>query len=282
MKISRRKFMQIAGGTAIGAVATGATYEYARKIEPNHLVLERKTVAIPTLPESLEGFRIVLLSDFHLGPYTQMSLINRSIEMANSLKPDLILLGGDFVYAHVDPIFEIAPALTRLNAKQGVFSVLGNHDHYNGPETIVQSLRAASIPVLMNEGVTLGSLYLAGIDSVWAGQPDPRAAFAKRSNEPTTLVLVHEPDYVDQLVHQTNLDLQISGHTHGGQIRLPLIGQIYFPEWGEVYSAGLYKVRQSQLYVSRGIGVIGLPFRFDCPPEVTEITLRSGVSFGKA
>jgi uncharacterized protein len=276
MKIDRRKFLTTTGAAALGTVIAGSGYEYARQIEPNHLVLERETVLIPALPESLEGFKIVLLSDFHLFPYTKLPLIQRCVELANSLKPDLVLLAGDYVYRELDAIFDLSPVLAKLNATKGVFAVLGNHDNWRGPQAITESLQSASIPVLKNQGISLGSLYLAGIDSVFSGISDPKAAFEKRAQEPTTIVLMHEPDSVDQLVHQTTFDLQLSGHTHGGQIRLPFIGQIYYPEWGESYSAGLYKVRQSQLYVSRGIGVIGLPFRFDCPPEVTELTLRSG------
>lgn len=129
----------------------------------------------------------------------------------------------------------------------------------------------------MNEGVglTIGdsSIFLAGIDSVWAGQPNPRAAFSARRNEAVSLALVHEPDYINQLSKLVPVDLQLSGHTHGGQVRLPGFGAVILPPWGQSYVDGLYRVGTSQIYTTRGIGMVGVPFRFDCPPEVTEITL---------
>jgi predicted MPP superfamily phosphohydrolase len=136
----------------------------------------------------------------------------------------------------------------------------------------VNGLRRASIRVLMNEGVRLtvgeGSIFLAGIDSVSTGQPNPRAAFSARKNEAVSLALVHEPDYIDRLSRLVQVDLQLSGHTHGGQVRVPGLGAIVLPAWGRTYVKGLHRVGPSQIYTSRGIGVIGVPFRLNCPPEV--------------
>jgi uncharacterized protein len=174
----------------------------------------------------------------------------------------------------------LAPILERLDTKHGLFAVLGNHDHYRGARIVSDGLRRASIRVLMNEGVGLtvgdGSIFLAGIDSVSSGQPNPRAAFSARKNEAVSLALVHEPDYINELSRLVHVDLQLSGHTHGGQVRIPGLGAIILPQWGYRYVEGLYRVGSSQVYTSRGIGMVGLPFRFNCPPEVTEITLCQG------
>ena len=253
---------------------------YGAGSEPNDLVLERKTVKLSKLPNAFDGFRIVLLTDLHLHPFTSADLIRQTVEISNSLKPDLVLLGGDYVCGFAEAALELGPILESLDAKHGVFAVLGNHDHFRGARIVLEGLRRASIPALMNEGVELtigeASVFLAGIDSVSAGKSNPRAAFSARKNETLTLVLVHEPDYIDRLRNLVPIDVQLSGHTHGGQVRVPGLGAIILPTWGKAYVEGLYRVGSSQVYTSRGIGMVGLPFRFNCPPEVTEITLAQG------
>jgi uncharacterized protein len=277
MPINRRAFLRLAGGATMAAGLGGAIAGYAMASEPDNLVLERKQVRLPKLPDAFDGFRIVLLADLHLYPFTTTDLIWRTVEISNALKPDLVLLGGDFVCGFAEAAFELAPILERLDAKHGLFAVLGNHDHYQGARIVSDGLRSASIRVLMNEGVRLtvgdSSIFLAGIDSVSAGRPNPRAAFSTRKNEAVNLALVHEPDYINQLSRLFQVDLQLSGHTHGGQIRIPGLDAIILPPWGKTYVEGLYRVGSSQVYTSRGIGMVGVPFRFNCPPEVTEITL---------
>jgi len=275
--MNRRAFLRRAGGATLAAGLGGAIAGYAMAFEPNNLVLERKQVRLPKLPNAFDGFRIVLLTDLHLHPFTTTNLIRRAVEISNSLKPDLVLLGGDFVCGFAEAALELAPILERLEAKRGLFAVLGNYDHYRGASVVSGGLRRASIRVLMNEGVRLtvgnGSIFLAGIDSVFAGQPDPSAAFSARKNEAVSLALVHEPDYINELSRLVHVDLQLSGHAHGGQVRIPGLGAIILPPLGHRYVEGLYRVGSSQVYTSRGIGMVGVPFRFNCPPEVTEITL---------
>lgn len=283
MSITRRAFLRFPAGAATLATGLGkAMVGYAAGFEPNDLVLERKTVKLPKLPNAFDGFRIVLLTDLHLHPFTSANLIRRTVEISNSLKPDLVLLGGDYVCGFAEAAFELGPILESLDAKHGLFAVLGNQDHFRGARIVLEGLRRASIPVLMNEGVglTIGeaSVFLAGLDSVSAGKANPRAAFSARKNEPVALALVHEPDYIDRLRKLVPVDLQLSGHTHGGQVRVPGLGPIILPMGGRAYVEGLYRVGASQVYTSRGIGMVGLPFRFNCPPEVTEITLVQGVT----
>jgi uncharacterized protein len=275
--MNRREFSRLAIGATLTAGLGGTMAGYAMAFQPNNLVLERKQVRLPKLPSAFDGFRIVLLTDLHLHPFTTANVIRRTVEMSNALKPDLVLLGGDFVCGSAEAAFELAPILERLDAKHGVFAVLGNHDHRQGARIVLDGLRAASIRVLINEGVRLtvggGAIFLAGIDSVSAGQPNPTAAFLARKNEAVSLALVHEPDYINQLSRLVQVDLQLSGHTHGGQVRIPGLGAIILPAGGRTYVEGLYRVGSSQVYTSRGIGMVGVPFRFNCPPEVTEITL---------
>ena len=281
MSITRRALLRFRVGAATLATGLGgAMVGYVAGFEPDDLVLERRTVKLPNLPSAFDGFRIVLLTDLHLHPFTSANLIRRTVEISNSLKPDLVLLGGDYVCGFAEAAFELGSILERLDAKHGLFGVLGNHDHLRGSRIVQEGLHRASIPVLTNEGLglTIGeaSIFLAGLDSVSAGKANPKAAFSGRKNERVILALVHEPDYIDRLRRLVPVDLQLSGHTHGGQIRIPGTGAIVLPSWGEVYVEGLYRVGASQVYTSRGIGMVHLPFRFNCPPEVTEITLAQG------
>ena len=147
------------------------------------------------------------------------------MEQANALHPDLILLGGDYVCADVEAICELAPILGPLNAKYGVFAVLGNYDCLLGPELIRSQLVAQSIEVLVNRGLhvgpSAGQFFLAGLDSVLGGVPDPIRAFGSCREGNVALALVHEPDYFSMLVGLTPVDVQLSGHSHGGQVQTP-------------------------------------------------------------
>jgi predicted MPP superfamily phosphohydrolase len=219
------------------------------------------------------------MSDHHLFPFTPLELLKRAAEQATALLPDLILLAGDYVCADAESIRDLAPILGRLNAKYGVFAVLGNYDCWRQPELIRTQLAAQSIEVLVNRGLEVGPgagrLFLAGLDSVWRGMPDPLRAFGGYREGGVALGLVHEPDYFPTLVRLSPIDLQLSGHSHGGQIRIPALGPVVLPPWGRIYHTGLYELNGRFVYTGRGLGMVELPLRFDCPPELTEITLTA-------
>jgi uncharacterized protein len=252
---------------------------YASQIEPHCLVLERRTIRLPRLSPGLDGFRIALMSDHHLFPFTPRELLERAVEQANGLHVDLILLGGDYVCADVESIRELAPILGRLNARYGVFASLGNYDSLLGLDLIRSQLVAQSIEVLVNRGLhvgpSAGRLFLAGLASVWNGVPDPVRAFAGCRETDTALALVHEPDYFPTMVELTPVQLQLSGHSHGGQVRIPGLGPLILPPWGRIYHTGLYELNRRFVYTGRGLGMVELPLRFNCPPELTEIMLRA-------
>ncbi len=280
MRVSRRRFLQIAGGVGLSVALPGAAeLGYATRLEPLRVLLEERSIRIPKLPTAFEGFRIALFSDIHLYPFTPLKVVRDAVRLANSFQPDLVLLPGDFVWRTVDPVFDLVPVLSELNPAKGTFSVLGNHDHYKGPKIVSRALAQAGVRVLMNEGITiqrgLHSIYLAGIDSAWAGNPSPEAAFANRRGDTTTILALHEPDFITSLVPRYPIDLQLSGHSHGGQVRLPIIGPLILPPMGTVYSMGLYRVGDAQVYTTRGIGTILVNARWNCPPEVTAITLHA-------
>ncbi|MCI0396733.1 MAG: metallophosphoesterase [Chloroflexi bacterium] len=278
MAINRRTFLKLlAGAMAGGGLAAVGGYGYVTKIEPEWLVVERVEVPLQGLVEALAGFRIVQLSDFHLYPYTQLDLIQEAVAMANELAPDLIVLTGDYVLETAEAIFELAPALAALNARHGVFAVLGNHDHWTDAAVVRAGLGSVGLPLLDNRGVTLhvggSQLYLAGVDDCWSGQPDLTVALDGLPAGAPTILLAHEPDFADPFSEYGRVSLQLSGHSHGGQVRLPGIGALVLPPHGQKYDVGLNRAGDMWVYTNRGIGLLSPAVRFNCPPEITELTL---------
>ena len=280
-QISRRRFFQISGGAA---AALGAD---ALLIEPNIPRVVRKEIALKRWPSRMDGFTIALLSDFHYDPAFSVHPIRSSVETVNALKPDLVALTGDFVTApEIGDISEGAVAaepcadiLSHLRAPYGLWAVLGNHDLASDPKRVSNALLAKGIPILTNRSVPVekdgGRFWLSGVDDIMDGHPNLDSALhGIPPNEPTIL-LAHEPDYADKVAGYP-VDLQLSGHTHGGQVRIPFVRPLFLPELGRKYLLGLYQVRDLTLYTTAGIGTVRLPVRFNCPPEITFLTIRKG------
>lgn len=260
-----------------GGLVTTTSY-LAINDEAQNPVIERILIPISNLHPALDGFTILQITDLHLYPLTQPALIRKSVEMANELKPDLVVITGDYVWQDLEAIFELAPILSGLDAKYGVFSILGNHDYWLDAAVITAAMESAGLPVLINRGLHIeqgkGKLYLAGLDDGWSGKPDLDATLEGSSPGAPVILLCHEPDLVDQYSLDGRIDLQLSGHTHGGQIRLPGLGALILPYLGRKYDQGLYNVNGMLLYTNRGLGVISEPVRFNCPPEISQFTLH--------
>lgn len=277
--ISRRQFLKLGGvAAAAGVAGVAATSSWiVWHDESQDLSIERVAIPLPKLPPALEGFTIAQLSDIHLLPLTQPELVRRAVAMTNSLNPDLTVLTGDYVWHEVESMFELAPIIADLNAKHGVLSIFGNHDLWTDADVVRLGLQEARIPMLVNEGVTLdvggAPLHLAGLDDGWSGNPDLDAAMDNAPANATTILLMHEPDLADEYALEPRIALQLSGHSHGGQIRLPIIGPPVLPYLSWKYDMGLYRVGDMWLYTNRGIGVTNEPYRYNCRPEITEITL---------
>lgn len=279
--ISRRGLLKAFGQVMLGSgVASVPGYLYATEVEPAWLSIERLRLPIARLHPALDGLRIVHLSDFHLYPFTEIGLVRECVEKANALLPDLVLLTGDYVLERAEAIFELAPVLAGLDARYGVYSCLGNHDLWTD-ETVVQlGLSESGVPLLRNKGVVLGiglgRLYLAGLDDGWSGKPDLERALAAAPSNVPVILMHHEPDFADRNSLDGRVSLQLSGHSHGGQVRFPVIGAPVLPDFARKYDMGLYRINRMWLYTNRGIGVIAPPVRFNCRPEITEITLVAG------
>ncbi len=274
MGITRRAFLK---GTFQATVAAGVAYPAL--FEPWQVRVEKVVVPVTGLPAAFVGFRIVQLSDLHYRPYTTLRQIAHAVDLANSLQPDLTVITGDFITRGSGAIAELVPTLSQLRARHGVSSVLGNHDHGSGPERITHLLRAGGLEVLRNQGHEItrdgSSIYLAGVDSLCNGNPNLSAALFRRRGHSSTILLAHEPDFIDLVPDDAGIGLQLSGHSHGGQICLPLLGAPLLPAWGQKYWRGLRKVRQTHVYTNRGIGTMYVPLRLGSIPEVTELTLAA-------
>ena len=279
IKITRRGFLRAVGITALGLGVSGlAGYGYVFYVEPHWLSIERVDVPIYGLPEAFDGFTIVCMSDFHLHPYTQIDFIKKVVSTANELNPDLICLLGDYVFESADSIYELAPVLAGLESTYGVFAVLGNHDLWTDAAVVRSGLGSVGIRVLVNESVLLrlgsDNLILAGLDDGWSGEPDLSLALEGSPQDSPVILMLHEPDFADYYTRDGRVRLQLSGHSHGGQVRLPGIGAPFLPDFACNYDDGLVEIEGMWLYTTRGIGVIGPPVRFNCRPEITEITLQ--------
>lgn len=283
-RINRRQFLKFMLGASAGAAgaALGGSV-YTTLIEPQWLSVERIDVPLARLPRDLDGFTIAQLSDLHLGPYVGADEIRAAVAATNQLQPDAIVLTGDYVTREVDRMDECANELRALSAPSGVFSVLGNHDYWSGPEHIARALKSNSISVLINNAVPIeragARLWIAGVDDVWERRADLDSALRLVPSTELTILLAHEPDYAELAKHHA-IDLQLSGHSHGGQVRLPHWGAPILPYLGKQFPIGLKQADSMWVYTNRGIGVVSPPVRFNCRPEITLLTLRHRIDIG--
>lgn len=275
--LSRRQFIKgtIAAGAA-GLIADAVLYE------PRHIIVEKKTIAINNLPDVFEGFRICQISDVHHSPFVGLKFIEKAVDMANSLNSDLIALTGDYVAMSPKYIAPAISALCKLKSPNGILAVLGNHDHWEGAELTMDVFSKYSVPVITNEHRFIEmknkTICFAGVDDLMEGNQDLKAAFHGVPNDMPRVLLSHNPDYAEVMPENERVDLVLAGHTHGGQIRIPFsIAPVTMSKYGQKYAGGLVRLANTQIYVSRGIGVVGLPIRFNCPPEITLITLTKAV-----
>ena len=235
----------------------------------------RHEVFIDDLPASFDGYRIAFLTDTHVASFMRRGLYREAVAQTMHFDPDLILLGGDFVTweRHIPLMAEVL--LTGLEARDGVFAVLGNHDYWANGDGVIAAMTARGVRFIMNRNVRLrrggDAIWLAGIDELYRGKPDVDAAFAVVQGP--CVALSHHPDVID-LLRGRRIDLLVCGHTHGGQIRVPFFGSIVVPSRHEArYASGFHREERVLMYVSRGIGAIP-PLRILCKPEVATFTLR--------
>ena len=258
-------------------------------LEADHPRVIRLEIPLARLPEAFDGFTIVQLSDFHYDRYEGARIIRAAVEMANQLRPDLMVLTGDFVTLEPFPDLldtrrstaldadPCAQLLTPLHAPAGRFCVLGNHDVSCDGYLVTEILNFYELPVLYNRAVAIersgARLWIAGMDDFLNGDGDLDVALKGIPAGEAVVLLQHEPDVAQHTVNYP-VDLQLSGHSHGGQVWFPGFGPFWLPPLGRRYPRGLYQLGALTLYTNVGLGTIRVPIRLNCPPEVTHITLR--------
>ena len=285
LSITRRRFLKAS------ACAAGGLALYAGEIARHWIDVSQSDVFIPGLPPAFDGFRVAQISDIHMDEFTEAFFVRDVVNRVNSLNPDAVFLTGDFVTSELAPKkfaigagWQCAGMLNQLTCRER-YAVLGNHDVMIGTKAVSEALTANAITVLRNSHLPLersgGRIWLAGLADPLQGSPEPEvtipAAIRNIPQEPIVL-LCHAPDYVDHLLKLPcgqAVSLMLCGHTHGGQIRLPLIGPLVLPELGHKYVEGWFRFGRLQMHVNRGIGSVGVPFRLNCPPEISLLTLHS-------
>jgi predicted MPP superfamily phosphohydrolase len=278
--LTRRQFIVSSGVVAAGMVL------YSGEIARHELDVVNRTINITDLPGPFHGFRIVQVSDIHLDEFTEPFFLARIVKRVNELKPDLVLLTGDFVtkgsvtfFAAHHAAYRCAEILSGLTAPQ-IYAVLGNHDVAVNAPLVIEALNRFHIPVLVNQHVAIernnARFWLCGLEDAGTSQPDLKLTVPEKPDGPVIL-MAHEPDYADVVQRHPRgqfVDLMLAGHSHGGQVRLPFLGPLILPPMGQKYVQGHFRLNRMQLYVNRGVGTVGLPFRLNCPPEVTVLTLQ--------
>lgn len=286
--MDRRTFLKRTIGFffALSGLSVG-TYYYSKEVEPSSLEIRKENLVSEKISAPFHNKKIVQFSDTHLGFDYSIDDLKKLIKTINSLHPDIIVFTGDLIDNPKDlqkgeelPIIE---TLQTLQAPLGKFWIYGNHDHGGyGTEIIRHLMDESGFILLQNSHIKIThqnqSLILAGIDDLMLGRPNIEKALANVSPDLFTILLAHEPDFADEAVNFP-VDVQLSGHSHGGQVRLPIVGHLYTPLYAEKYVLGKYTIKNRlELYVNAGIGTTRMPYRLFCQPEIHEFTLKSKMS----
>jgi predicted MPP superfamily phosphohydrolase len=289
LRFTRRDFLKLMGVVALDffLLAIGGV-GYGYLMEPNWFKVETIRLKLPRLSRKFSGLRIAQISDIHMGGWMNLERLQRVADLVIEEKPDMLLITGDFVIGHSaadisqQSVQDLITGLSRLVTSFPTFAVLGNHDYWTDVETVRHILSSSGITELTNTVFTLQreneSLHLCGVDDIWDGDARLDDVIAQLSDDGSAILLAHEPDFADTSAATERFDLQLSGHTHGGQVVLPFIGPPILPYLGRKYPSGLYKVGEMLQYTNRGIGMARLPIRINCPPEITVFILESMAS----
>ena len=286
-QISRRIFIKRIFGSIITLFAAGTGgYYYAKEIEPKSLSITRHVISHPRIPQGFNQFKMVQFSDTHLGFQYTLEQLNKLVDRINSLNPDVVFFTGDLMdepnkFANSN---QIIPILLKINAPFGKFAIYGNHDHGGyGTDLYKTIMNKSGFVVLKNEGFEIkqedqSSIHIIGLDDAMLGHPDFEESTKELPSDSYKILLVHEPDLAEKVIGQ-GVHFQLSGHSHGGQVKIPFIGPLVTPPLSQLYQEGFYTIGDPIdpliLYVNRGLGTTRLPFRFLAKPELTLFTLES-------
>ena len=273
---------------AATALLGAGGFLYAREVEPRRVEVVRLELALPRLAAEFDGYRVVQIGDIHLDDWSKPERLKRVAQLVNAQRPDLIVVTGDFASYSARRLDEVmlVGALRRLSAPDGVVAILGNHDYLTDVGLIRTCIRQAGLKELLNDALTLrrngAELHVAGIDDVMEGRSRLDLVLRKLPDNGAAILLAHEPDFADVAAATGRFDLQLSGHSHGGQVRVPLLGRAVLPPFSQRYTRGLHEVGEMFLYTNRGLGTVNARLRFGCRPEITALTLRARETAGGA
>ena len=250
------------------------------RFDPHDFEVTRITVAIPSLEPIFDNYRIVHISDIHLGQWLSPARLDGVVGVVNALEPDVVAITGDFVSFVVDPfVDELSNALRNLRSKDATLVVMGNHDHWMNAEKVRKALQQSGVLELRNDVYTVtrkdALLHFAGVDDVTVREDRLDLVLKKLPSVGPAVLLVHEPDFADISSATGRFALQLSGHSHGGQIVLPVVGPPIRGSYCKKYPLGRYQVGDMVVYTNRGLGANTFWIRINCPPEITVVTLKS-------
>ncbi len=272
-KFKLSKILQI---FAIGCALVFSLSIYVHKIEPNWFEVKQIAVSLPNLDRAFAGYKIVQISDLHAGDRIDRAQLVRVVDAVNEQAPDLVVITGDHVSRRPKQHVELLDVLAKLHPRDRTLSVLGNHDVYNDATPIRAALTAAGITLLENTVYTIergtAKLSIAGVGDVFAEEDKLGQTMAQLPATGAAIMLAHEPDFADEAAATGRFGLQLSGHSHGGQVRIPFYDG-YLPELAQKYPLGRYQVGKMIQYTNRGIGTIKIYARFNCRPEISVFTL---------
>ena len=276
---SRRAFLKTGALVMSGYSFIGATKGI---VDRDDFDVVERTVLVRGLPDEFKGFTIGLMSDIHSSVFMTKPEMDTYVNALNALKTDVIFVPGDFVNSQTEEVYPFAEAFSALRAPSGVYGCLGNHDYFANVDVVAKEVDACGVKLLRNDAVKIwkGSSYInvLGVDDIpMSGTPETflGRALTSAQNDQPKILLCHKPYFLETFAAH-NIDLTLSGHTHGGQIVFAKIGNtiVSLASLFSKYVWGLYQFNDAQMYVTRGIGTVGVPFRINCPPEITKITLR--------
>ncbi|KMJ58439.1 metallophosphoesterase [Bacillus sp. LL01] len=282
-KVTRRGFFKRIFTVAFTAFLTsGIGYYYARYIEPKQMNKLNYTITHKDIPESFSGIKIAQFSDTHVGHHFNKTDLEKVVRKINEEKPDIVFFTGDLMDnpLEYDRSYNLIEILGKIKAPLGKFTIFGNHDHGGyGTETYEEIMEKSKFTVLKNENTYVelidGSrIYIAGVDDLMLGRPDFRETLRDIPDDAYTILLAHEGDAADSIAKQFQVNLQLSGHSHGGQVQLPFFGPLITPPLGSKFYEGFHQFDDMTLYVNKGLGTTRQPYRFLAPPEITFFTLE--------
>ncbi|HSB01211.1 MAG TPA: metallophosphoesterase [Anaerolineales bacterium] len=284
-RLTRRDFLKLLWrGLISSIVLTMGGVGYGALVEPGLFTVETVRLKMKRLPKAFSGLRLVQISDIHMGGWMNLERFQQVADLVVAEKPDVLLITGDFLLGpHFtddtkQAIEDLTTVLSSLAGSIPSFAVLGNHDHWTDPQAVHQMLSASGVIDLTNAVFTLrrgnDHLHLCGVDDIWEGDVHLEEVLAQLKDRNLAILLAHEPDYADLSAATGKFDLQISGHSHGGQVAIPLLGPPILPYMGQKYPSGLYKVGDMFQYTNRGVGMTRLAIRLNCPPEITVFELE--------